>query len=550
MSSVVGVDIGSFSIKIAEVESTSKSYAIRRLEEFPLSLDLTKDKKIEIIDTLRTVFAQYDMERTQFVFAVPQKSVSLRMLDFPFRERFKVQKAVVSQLEDDLPFSQEDAVFETKIVRYSGKGSQVLAMAVPKEKVGDALNLANDCGIHPVIISSESMALNNLFENWANPPPEMPPVAEEIPAPKMADVILNLGHMTSQMLVIADGVLVAVRSIDWGGKNLADAIGAKYSLNYLQAMRELQSKGFLLLEKGQGTKDQIVFSQTLEKSILDLVGALRLKMLELQSEMGLTWGKGFMTGGVAQLKNLGAYLTQSFEIPFNRYKQFEQHPAFAFEATPHLETVSGVAVGLALEALRRPRNPATNFMKGEFAQQSDYFKNLWERWGYTAQLGATAFAILLVFGIVRESLSLHLLEESENVLKRQAEAIAGLKGRRASNEGVRKFINSVEKDAKNRKQAEKVVRINSALDVLNLLSAALPGGANLPLEIKRLSIRNDIAEVHGYTNTAADVGRVQQALQKISTNGRAEPITSQFQKPEGKTPFAFRIHVQRFSAGG
>lgn len=546
----VGVDIGSFSIKIAEVESTSKSYAIRRLEEFPLSLDLTKDKKIEIIDTLRTVFSQYDMERTQFAFAIPQRSVSVRMLGFPFRERFKVQKAVASQLEDDLPFSQEDAVFETKIVRYVGKGSDVLTMAVPKEKVADVLGMANDCGISPGVVSSESMALNNLFENWAVPPPEIPAMAQDLPVARNAEVVLNLGHLSTQVLVHCEGQLLAVRSIDWGGKNLADAISQKYALNYLQAMRELQSKGFLLLEKGQGTKEQIVFSQTLEKSLGDLVSTLRLKLLELQSEMNLVWSKGLMTGGVAQLKNLGAFLTQSFEIPFNRYKQFEQHPAFAFEASSHMETVSGVAVGLALELLRRPRNPATNFMKGEFAQQSDLFKVMWDRWGHTAQLGAAAFAILLVFGVVRESLSLHLLDESENVLKVQAEAIANLKGKRASPDGVRKFINNIEKEAKNRKQAEKVVRLNSALDVLNLLSAALPGGSQLPLEIKRLSILNDTAEVHGYTNTAADVGRIQQALQKISTNGKAEPITAQFQKPEGKTPFGFRIHVSRYSTAG
>jgi Tfp pilus assembly PilM family ATPase len=52
----VGIDIGAYSIKVAEVEAPSKSYVIRRVQEFPLSLDLTKDKKIEIIDTLRTLF--------------------------------------------------------------------------------------------------------------------------------------------------------------------------------------------------------------------------------------------------------------------------------------------------------------------------------------------------------------------------------------------------------------------------------------------------------------------------------------------------------------
>ncbi|MGZ3721422.1 MAG: pilus assembly protein PilM [Bdellovibrionales bacterium] len=545
----VGVDIGSYSIKVAEVESTSKSYVIRRVFEFPLSLDLTKDKKIEIIDTLRTLFQQYDFERTHFVFAVPQKSVSLRLLNFPFRERFKVQRATASQLEDDLPFSQEDAVFDTKIVRYSGKSADVLAMAVPKERVADVLGLANDCGVQPHIVSAESIGLANLFERWSDPPPEIPPVTQEIPAPRAGEIVLNIGHLTSQLMVYAEGMMIAVRPIDWGAKNMADAIAAKYSLNYIQAMRELQLKGFLLLEKGQGTKEQLMFSQTIEKSVQDLVSLMRLKMLELQSELNLQWSKALMLGGGSQLKNLGAYLTQSFEIPFNRYKQFEHHPAVSFETNSQIEATCGVAVGLAIEALKRPRNPATNFLKGEFAQQSDFIKSLWERWGYTAQLAGAAFLILMVYGITRDSLSVRLLEESDRVLKMQAEAIAGLKGKRAGIENVRKFINNIDKETKNRKQAEKVTHINSALDILNVVSAALPPGAQLPLEIKRVQIDNETAEIHGYTNGPADVGRIQQVLQKLSQNGKADVVPLKIPPPPGKTGFAFKIHVNRFSGG-
>lgn len=541
----IGVDIGSYSIKIAEVESTSKSYAIRALHEFPLSLDLTKDKKIEIIDTLRTMFQQYDPERTHFVFSIPQKSVSLRLLNFPFRERFKIQRATASQLEDDLPFSQEDAVFDTKIVRYSGKTADVLAMAVPKEKVLDTINLSNDCGVHPYLISAESLALANLFERWAEPPLEIPAIVHEIPAPRAAEMILNIGHLTSQLLIYADGMMVGVRNIDWGAKNIADSIAEKYGLNYLQAMRELQLKGFLLLEKGQGTKEQIAFSQTIEKAIADLVALMRLKMLELQSELNLQWTKALMLGGGSQLKNLGAFLTQAFEIPFNRYKQFENHPAVSFEVSPQLEASCGVAVGLAIEALKRPRNPAVNFMKGEFALQSDFFKGLWEKWGHTAQLAGTAFVILMAYGIMRDSLSLRLLEESGKVLKMQAEAIGGLKGKHASAQSVRKFINNVEKEAKNRKQAEKVTHINSALDILNLMSAAFPPGTQLPLEIKRMQVDNDIAEIHGYTNGAGDVSRIEQVLKKLSSNGKADTVSLKITPPPGKTGFAFKIHLNR-----
>jgi general secretion pathway protein L len=544
----IGVDIGTYSIKVAEVESTSKSYVIRRVQEFPLSLDLTKDKKIEIIDTLRTLFQQVDIGKSHFVFSVPQNAMSMRLLHFPFRERFKIQKAVASQLEDDLPFSQEDAVFDTKVVRYSGKGADVLAMAVPRERVAEILNLSHDCGVEPNLISTDSLALANLFERWSEAPPDIPPLLE-IPGMRSAEVVLNIGHLSTQLLVYSDGILLGARSIDWGAKNIADAIVVKYGLNYLQAMRELQSKGFVMLDKSQGSREQVTFSQTIENSLLDFVGILRLKMLELQSEHKLQWTRGLFMGGGSQLKNLGPFLTQHFEIPFNRYRQFESHATVA-EASSHLEAVSAVAVGLAIEGLKRPRNPATNFLKGEFARQSHFFESLWDRWGYTAKLAGTAFLILVAYGMLRESLALHLMEESERALTTQAEAIAGLKGRRASQANVQKFLSNVDKEAKNRRAAQKVVRLNSALDILNKISAALPPGAQLPLEIKRISIDNEMAEVHGFANSEADNGRVSQALQKISADGRVETVGARVIKvPAGKTPFVYRFKIQRFAGG-
>lgn len=544
----IGVDIGTYSIKIAEVESTSKSYVVRRVQEFPLSLDLTKDKKIEIIDTLRTLFQQIDPDKTQFVFSIPQKSISLRLLNFPFRERFKIQKAVVSQLEDDLPFSQEDAVFDTKIVRFTGKGADVLSMAVPKERVAEVLNLAHDCGTEPALVSAESLALANLFEKWNEPPPDIPPLLQDLPSQRNADVILNIGHLSSELLVYSDGVMIGARSIDWGAKNMGDAIGTKYGLNSIQGMRELQLKGFLLLDKSTGSKEQHTFSQTIEGALAGLVSEMRLKMYELQSEFNLQWTRGLMLGGGSQLKNLGAYLTQAFEIPFNRYKQFDHQPSVEVEANPHLEAVSAVAVGLAIEGLKRPRNPATNFLKGEFAHQSHFFESIWERWGYTAQLAGTAFVLLLIYGMTRESLSLRLVEESDRALATQAEAVAGLKGKKAGQGNIRKFLSNVEKEAKNRKAAQKVVHLNSALDILNRISSAVPAKAQLPMEIKRVNIDNDMAEIQGYSNSAADNGRIAQALQSVAS-GRVESSPTNIAVPAGKTAFGFKFKIIRVAGG-
>jgi len=544
----VGIDIGSYSIKVAEVEATSKGFVVRSVQEFPLSLDLTKDKKIEIIDTLRTLFAQYNFEETEFVFGVPERHVSMRAFNLPFRERFKIQKAIISQLEDELPLTLEDAIFDVKITRYTGKGADVLALAVPKERVSETLDLAHDCGVDPKLISAEGLGLSNVFEPWDQSPPETLPTEQDIPASKPADLVLNIGHTHTQLLVYFDNRLLAVRNIEWGARQMANAIGAKYGLNYLQAMRELQTKGFILVDKAQAQRDQGAFSDVIAASLDPLIAELRLKMLDLQSELNVQWTKGFLLGGVSQLKNLGAFLTQQFQVPFNRYKTFEHLPV-RFESSVHLDMVSGVAVGLALEGLKRPRNPAINLMKGDFAPQSNWVNTFWERWGYTAQLLTAAFFGLLVYGMMRESLSTRLTEESDVVLRNQAEAIAGLKGRQATPSRIEKFISTQEKLSKARKQAEKVVRINSALDILDLVSAAMPSRESINLELKRVVIDGTSAEVQGYTNTPREKEQVQQALQRVSQNGKVEVSNLRIPVPAGRTGFAYRFPIQRVSGG-
>lgn len=543
----VGVDIGTFSIKVADVEASSKSYTIRRVQEIPLSLDPNKDRKIQIIDALRTLFSQYDLEQSQFVFGLSQKQVSERLLTLPFRERFKVQKAMVAMLEDELPFSIEDSVFEAKIVRFNGKGADVLAMAAPREQVSDLLNLAHDCGVEPALISSEGIGLNNLFEKWWEQPVEALPALQDTPAARTADIVVNIGHLSSELLILSDGALLGVHNIDWGGKNIADAIALKYGLNYIAAVRELQSKGFILLEKAQGSREQVAFSQVIEGALHSLITEIRVKMLELEGDLHLQWGKGHIIGGGGQLKNLNGFFTQAFQIPFNRYKQFEHHPPVGFEFSSHLEAVTGPAVGLALEGLRRPRNPATNFLKGDLAKQANVMEAVWEKWGYAAKIAAASFVIFFVYAVIRDSLALRLMDESDKALKTQAQAVAKIPARQASATRIRKFINNAENVEKSRAQAEKVLKLNSALDVMEAISSSLPPKQAAKFEVKRLVVNGDDAEVHGHTLTDFDIQTISKALKRAALGGKLDPIqaAANVPVPKGRVPFAFKFKVAR-----
>src|ERR1700733_5269719 len=152
----VGIDIGRSSVKVAEAETAPRGIVIKRFLDFPLSLDPGKDKKIEIIDILRNLIPQYNIEHTRFVFCVRQEDVSLRLKRFPFRERHKILRAVPFEVEDEIPFSLTDSIFEAKILRFEGRTTDVLAMACLKDRVKNAIQLAHDGGVHPTLLSLET----------------------------------------------------------------------------------------------------------------------------------------------------------------------------------------------------------------------------------------------------------------------------------------------------------------------------------------------------------------------------------------------------------
>ena len=550
----MGIDIGHFSVKIAEVEAANKSFTLTRLDEFPLSTDPTKDTDIEVLDILRNLAQQYDSAHTTFVFSLPQEQVVLRNREFPFRERHKILKSIPFELEDDIPFSGENAVFDAKITRYRGTGAEVLACTTPIERISDRLQVARDGGIEPTLISVEGLAFANLLEEWTEPPQEGPPLILEDEdgnvtpqAPETAKAVLNLGHNTTLLIVWSDNRLVTARTLDWGGMDVAKALAGKYNLHIVEALKELRSKGFILTSNDGATKDQIHFSDVIKGVVDELAHELQLAYLEIESEHKVHIDKTFMSGGTCQIQNLGPYLTQKLEVAVNRLKQIPAHASLNFETGGAGEVSSAVAIALAIEGLKRPRNPAINLLRGALARQSQTFKLFVEKWSHTLAVAGTAFLMLLTWSILRDSFSEDMANQAYDQMKIQAKNVTGgeLKGSRANPRNIRKYIRKKEMEAKNRKLAEKVQTITSALDVLKQLTESTPTKRKITMDLQKLIIDNDKIEAQGYVARAAEVETLAAAWKAISANGKVEKFRPGFASSGGKAPFGLRLKVNR-----
>ena len=558
---ILGLDIGSYSVKIAEIETTSKGYVLSAFHEFPLSLDPQKDSKLEIIETLRNFSAGFDPSSTRWVMGVPQDRVSVHQKRFPFRERQKIQKSLAFELEDEIPLDIDDTIFDAKITDYTGQFAEVLTVAAPKGVIQETLQLAKDGGFDVEIVSVEGLALANLFENPELAPPEHPaPLRTEDdsakPAtspPSAARLILHLGNKRSNLLVYRGDALVAVRSIAWGGADIADEIVSVFQVPIFEAVKVLQSRSFILMNTAGATKDQIHLSTTIATSVDQLLSELRLILLEIRSGFNLNFEALDVTGGAGLIQNLGAYLTQSLEIPANVIHPFENLRQIRLEFTPHMEAVAVVAVGLALEGVKRPRNPAINLRKDEFANENEALKRFWQTWRTPAQVAMAMFCLFFVYAVVRESMAVGLVEKADEHVSDLAKKVAGLKGASATESGVQNFISKQKKLIKDREALAKVEGMNSAMDILSQLAEKLPvvkpprQGAGL--NVSHLSIENEDVLIEGHVDTAGNAKLLQNALKEIARGKAIQTVTQTPAGPPagppGGVPFVYKFKVDR-----
>lgn len=546
----LGIDIGSSSIKIVEVQSTSKGFIVSQYFEKPLNIVPGADQELEIIEFLRDFLLHYDPNQTRINLALRQDRVAIRNKFFPFNDRNKIAKSLAFELEEDLPFSSDNAIFDAKVIRTVGSGAEVLACAAPKVHVANAIQRAGDAGIDPFIISAEGTALANVFERWNEAPPAITPPAislddEENKPVRHINLVLNMGHTRTLVSAFEGNTLIAVRSILWGGKNIIEAISKKYEIPFLEAVKELETKAFILTNKQGATFDQVTFSDTISKSVREMSRDLQLSILELKSEFNAHIDSIGLTGGVSQIQNVGPFLTQALEVPVNRISTFDLVPNVQFERNAANGAKAGVALGLAFEGFKKPRNPAINFLRGEFAKENQQFKLFWEKWNHTIKVATAALVVLFVYTSLRESFSVSLADRTQEVLKSQAKSVAGLKGRNASETGIRKYIRENKKRASDLKTLASVANMNSALDIVKKINDATPAKNAVTLDIHQLNVQDAQVSMQGYVNSAQELSVLQQALANITSDGQVKASRSSLSALPGKTAFSFSFNVDR-----
>lgn len=564
----IGIDIGRYSIKICIVRSSSGGYVVEDYFESPFSSDITHDPYIHTLEVLRRLANNYDPATTKFCLALPQASICSRFKVFPFKERFKVIKSIAFELEDDIPYDQDEAVFDAKILRVKNNTSEVLAVASPHEHIRQLLHICEEAGIDPDIISMEASAIANLVEDWWTPPQEKNahPESEKLETDEAQTatnddddddmdnsfdrqnigalkLLVHIGHTKTIITAYADSRLISAHSISYGGREIIRNLSEKYSLSYPEALKTFQEKGFILTSKKAASKDQVYFSDCISGSMQNIVNETKRFLLSLHADFQFELDSLFLSGGVSQLINVGAYFTQAFEVAVNPYDHRLRHKFIECETDESFRFRGGLAAGLAIEGIKLARNPAINFRQGELAKQNKTWNYIYERWGKSIQIGAVFMLSLFLYAPLKSYFAGEMLSAANADLKKETKN-QGLRGREARGSGLKRYIRRVQAGVKSQKKLKELENMNSALDVVDMLTKSLPPKDRVKLDIKKLELNYSDLKIEGYVKDQAQLQTIDASIRNLSVGG-FQKTRPTLKKEKGKLAFGYTLKVKR-----
>jgi general secretion pathway protein L len=539
----IGIDIGTYSIKYAEIDFSNKNYSLKTFHEYILPQDPTVDPHVHIVDALKQIASKYDTDLDRFVLGIRQEYVCNRMVNFPFKQKYKIEKSLTFELEDDLPFDIEDSIIHPKVLFTSAESSTVMAFAALKTNIAAIIKMCNDVGIDPDIVSCEGAALSNFFEAWDSVVVDRPETADLAPEAECI-ATLYLGHTKSVMAVHSKKQLIALRSVHFGGLEIAQAISKKYNISIIEGLKTLHEKAFILTSQKNVSQDQITFSNLIASSVDTMATEVKRHLISIEAEKHIKVSQIYVSGGTSKIMNLCPYLTQCFNLPANLIEFDERIKSSPIQIPKEKFHNAMIAVGLAIEGLRPNKNPAIQFRKLELAKQSQKVQIFFEKWGYTLKTMGALVAIFFVYTFIKSMMTDQMQNFSNQKLKAQA-AKVGLKGREATTNAITRYVRTQRQEVKNKELVANLQRINSPLDIMLTVSKTVPTSNNITLDVRKFSVKENSLKVEGLVDNQQQINLLKTTLSSITASGSVTAPPVSIAREQNKQPFAYELKVKR-----
>ncbi|MFH1372990.1 MAG: type IV pilus assembly protein PilM [bacterium] len=342
--STVGLDVGASSIKLVKLDHTKSGHSvaaigIRELPPEAIVADEIRDREA-VIFNIQSLIDQTDPKIKDVVVSISGHGVITDRFTIDRKTGSEAEQAILFETEQRAPFDVDDVSLDYHIIKDDEATNKmdVLLVAARREYLRNFLELISDCGLRPVIVDDDALAIFNAYEN-----------NYEID-PTRVTALVNIGHDVTNVTYIMEGLYQSTRDVSAGTREIYNAIQKEFRLN-----PELTAKAI----KGEMTDsiDQDMLKATIVSATEELVSGIELAFSYHKSQTNteaLDWV--VLSGGGALVPYLPEFLQSKLNIPLeiaNPLRKVDYDPElFQYLEPEKIAPLLTVPIGLAMRKVR------------------------------------------------------------------------------------------------------------------------------------------------------------------------------------------------------
>lgn len=377
---LVGIDIGSYSLKLVHFSGTGNKMKLKHWAYRPYKFAQdapASEKKLAINQTLQELVKELDLAGKHCAVSISGNSVIIRYVAISKTNKKEVKKILATEAEPFIPFDIKDVNLDCHIlgdVKQSGKTkTEVILVAAKTDLIKSKLDLVSSAKLKPVVVDIDAFALENLCQKL------------KIMGEEGGTLILNIGHKLTNLSIIEKSLTRVARDIVTSGQTFTKSVEKACQVDYdkaeelkkmfgvdmesapplqpepPQSMQEEpqieettkhkeESKSEKLTETSEDEKNKYKVSDALKQNLKDLCAEAK-RSIDFYYSQGKdrSISKTYLSGGSAGMKNIDKFLETQLNMPVEILDpcRFAQKKASSDTAMAAL----GVACGLALRKL-------------------------------------------------------------------------------------------------------------------------------------------------------------------------------------------------------
>ncbi|MCI5140701.1 MAG: type IV pilus assembly protein PilM [Candidatus Electrothrix sp. ATG1] len=339
---VVGIDIGSYAVKICQMQRVGKDgYELVALGSAAISLGAVEDGVLQDSENVGKAIAELCgnlkiKKKERVGLSISGYSVIVKKINIEMESEEELADRLNEEAEQYIPFDINEVYLDFQVIK-AGEDefdrSEVMLVAAKKEVVDDYRSMLESQKLVPALVDIDGFALENI---WTTLPRDHENVC-----------LIDIGASKLNINIIADGASVLARDVLMGSDDLTNEIANALDLSGEDA--ELIKVGRVEAQEESQEELHEIFTQICTRWVLEIKKAIDLYSNN-NPKKPLT--ALVLSGGGSKVRGLKSYLASETGLEVVAFNPFEGVKVNAKKIDlEYLEAVApemSIAAGLAI----------------------------------------------------------------------------------------------------------------------------------------------------------------------------------------------------------